>query len=65
VEGIYLDGVSEEITVDGGGVLSLPVRVRLQRANAQGIMKIDFVAEAMDDSGDRRVEDSRFLSPTP
>jgi cytochrome c oxidase accessory protein FixG len=64
-EGVYLDGVSERITVDGGGVLSLPVRVRAQRATAGGIMKIDFVAEAMDDSGDRRVEDSRFLSPTP
>jgi cytochrome c oxidase accessory protein FixG len=65
VDGIYLDGVSEEITVDGGGVLSLPVRARVQRSNTHGIMVIDFVAEAMDDSGDRRVEDSRFLSPTP
>ena len=64
-EGVYLDGVSEEITVDGGGVLSMPVRVRSQRANTRGIMNIDFVTEAMDDSGDRRVEDSRFLSPTP
>ena len=64
-EGVYLDGMSEEITVDGGGVLSMPVRVRSQRANTRGIMNIDFVTEAMDDSGDRRVEDSRFLSPTP
>jgi len=65
IEGIHLDGVSDEIAVDGGGVLSLPVRVRVQRARARGTMKIDFVAEAMDDSGDMRVEDSRFLSPTP
>ena len=65
VAGIHLDGVSDDVLVDGGGVLSLPVRVRLQRANARGIMKIDFIAEAMDDSGDMRVEDSRFLGPSP
>ena len=65
VQGIHLDGVSDEIVVDGGGVLSLPVRVRVQRANARGVMNIDFVAEAMDDSGDMRVEDSRFLGPSP
>jgi cytochrome c oxidase accessory protein FixG len=64
-DGIYLDGVADEVTVDGGGVLSLPVRVRAERTNARGIRKIDFIAEAMDDSGDRRVEDSRFLGPTP
>ena len=65
VEGIHLDGVADEVEVDGGGVLSLPVRVRAQRENAYGIMKIDFIAEAMDDSGDMRVEDSRFIGPTP
>jgi polyferredoxin len=65
IQGIHLDGVLEEIEVDGGGVLSLPVRVRAQRANAHGIMKIDFIAEALDDSGDLRVEDSRFLGPSP
>ena len=65
VEGIYLDGIADEVVVDGGGVLSLPVRVRARREDAYGIMKIDFKAEAMDDSGDVRVEDSRFLGPTP
>jgi len=65
VEGIYLDGIDDEVTVDGGGVLSLPVRVRAERSNAYGIRKIDFIVEAMDDSGDLRVEDSRFLGPTP
>jgi len=65
VQGIHLDSVSDEIAVAGGGVLSLPVRVRVQRANAHGIMNIDFVVEAMDDSGDQRVEDSRFLGPSP
>ena len=65
VEGIHLDGEYYEVAVDGGGVLSLPVRVRVQRANAYRIMKIDFIAKAMDDSGDMRVEDSRFLGPSP
>ena len=65
VEGIHLDGEYYEVAVDGGGVLSLPVRVRVQRANAHGIMKIDFIAKPMDDSGDMRVEDSRFLGPSP
>ena len=32
---------------------------------AYGIMNIDFIVDAMDDSGDMRVEDSRFLGPTP
>ena len=65
VEGIHLDGVADTVAVDGGGVLSIPLRARAQRKNAYGIMKIDFIVEAMDDSGDRRVEDSRFLGPTP
>jgi len=65
VQGIHLDGVYDEVVVDGGGVLSLPVRVRVERANARGVMNIDFIAEAMDDSGDMRVEDSRFLGPSP
>jgi cytochrome c oxidase accessory protein FixG len=65
VDGLYLDGVPEEIAVDGGGVLSLPLRVRAQRTDAYGIRKIDFVVEATDDSGDKRIEDSRFLGPTP
>jgi len=65
VEGIHLDGIGDAILVDGGGVLSVPVRARAQRDHAFGVMKINFIAEALDDSGDRRVEDSRFLGPTP
>jgi len=65
VEGIHLDGIGDAILVDGGGVLSVPVRARVHRDIAFGVMKIDFIAEALDDSGDRRVEDSRFLGPTP
>jgi len=65
VQGIHLDGEYYEVAVDGGGVRSLPVRVRVQRANARGVMNIDFIAEAMDDAGDMRVEDSRFVGPSP
>jgi len=65
VEGIHLDGIGDAILVDGGGVLSVPVRARVHRDHAFGVMKIDFIAAALDDSGDRRVEDSRFLGPTP
>ena len=65
VEGIHLDGVGDAILVDGGGVLSVPVRARAHRDKAFGVMKIDFIAEALDDTGDKRVEDSRFLGPTP
>jgi len=65
VDGIYLDGVDETVTVTGGGVLSLPIRARAQRDNAFGIMTINFIATALDDSNDSRTEDSRFLGPTP
>ncbi len=65
VDGITLEGVENPITVDGGGVLSVPVRARAHRDDAYGVMRIDFVVEALDDAGDRRVEDSRFLGPTP
>jgi cytochrome c oxidase accessory protein FixG len=65
VEGIHLDGIGDSLLVEGGGVLSVPVRARVHRDHAFGVMKIDFIAEALDDSGDRRVEDSRFLGPTP
>lgn len=65
VEGIHLDGIRDALLVEGGGILSIPVRARVHRDHAFGVMKIDFIAEALDDSGDRRVEDSRFLGPTP
>jgi len=65
VEGMQLDGIADTVMVAGGGVLSLPVRVRARRENARGIMTIDFVAAATDGSGDRRVEASRFLGPMP
>jgi cytochrome c oxidase accessory protein FixG len=65
VEGISLRGVGETVLVEGGGVLSLPVRARARRDDTYGVMKIEFVAAAADDSGDVQVEDSRFLGPTP
>jgi cytochrome c oxidase accessory protein FixG len=68
VEGVTdlkLDGVAEEITVPGGGVLSLPVRARTHRDNAYGIMNITFTVTAVDDVDVSMEEDSRFLGPTP
>ncbi len=63
--GIELDGVDDEVRVDGGGVLSLPVRVRVARDDAFGISNIDFAVVATDDETVAVIEDSRFLGPTP
>ena len=67
VDGISLDGVGDGniVHVDGGGVLSLPVRARVHRDNAYGIMVIQFSVTATDDESDSIHEDSRFLGPTP
>mgnify|MGYP001811968670 CR=1 FL=1 len=65
VDGLVLDGASDTVTVEGGGVLSLPVRARTQRDNAYGIMNISFTAEATDNTSVAVTEDSRFLGPTP
>ena len=65
VDGIALDGVGETITVEGGGVLSLPVRARAPREDSYGIMNIQFIVTAVDDEGVTVAEDSRFLGPTP
>ena len=65
VEGLTLDGVDNPVSVEGGAVLSLPVRARTHRDNAYGIMNITFSVSATDDDSVGRVEDSRFLGPTP
>jgi cytochrome c oxidase accessory protein FixG len=65
VPGLVLDGVADAVTVEGGGVLSLPVRARTQRDNAYGIMNITFTVTAVDDENIAMIEDSRFLGPTP
>jgi polyferredoxin len=65
VPGLALDGVADEISVAGGGVLSMPVRVRTNRDNAYGIMNITFSLTATDDESIAVIEDSRFLGPTP
>ena len=65
VTGLSLDGVSDEITVAGGGVLSLPVRARTHRDHAYGIMDIAFAVTAIDDERVVVMEDSRFLGPAP
>jgi hypothetical protein len=61
---LTLDG-ADEVTVEGGNVLSQPVRARTHRDNAYGIMNITFTVTAADDDGVVVVEDSRFLGPTP
>ena len=65
IDGIHLDGVDDDILVDGGGVLNLPLRARAHRDHAYGIMAIEFAATALDDETVSVVEDSRFLGPTP
>ncbi len=65
VPGVELDGVSGEIDVEGGEVLSLPVRARAHRDDAYGIMNISFTVEATDNADVAVTEDSRFLGPTP
>ena len=65
VEGITLDGVAEVVEVEGGGVVSLPVRARAHRNNSYGIMNIEFSVTATDDASISMTEDSRFLGPTP
>ena len=65
VDGIELDGVDNPVVVEGGGVLSVPVRARAHRDDAYGIMTITFSAVATDDPGVAIEEDSRFLGPMP
>ena len=65
VPGVVLEDVGETVTVDGGGVLSLPVRARAPEGSAYGIMDISFIVTDVDDPGVTRIEDSRFLGPTP
>ncbi len=65
IPNLVLDGVEDTIDVDGGGVLSLPVRARVHRENAYGIMNITFTVAAADDASVFVIEDSRFLGPTP
>ena len=57
--------MGETITVEGGGVLSLPVRARAPREDSYGIMSIQFILTAVDDEDVTVAEDSRFLGPTP
>jgi len=65
VAGISLDGVDDEITIAGGEVLTLPVRVRAARDSANGIATINFVVTATDDASVTAAQDSRFIGPTP
>jgi cytochrome c oxidase accessory protein FixG len=64
LDGIVLDGAGDSVRVEGGGVLSLPVRVRANRDDVQGVNTIFFNIEALDDASVAIEEDSRFISPT-
>jgi cytochrome c oxidase accessory protein FixG len=64
IEGITLDGAAEVVSVEGGDVLSLPVRVRVHRDDSYGISNIEFGITAVDDASIAIVEDSRFLGPS-
>jgi len=65
VPGIKLDGAPDVVVVDGGSILSLPVRARVHRDNAYGIMNITFSISDVDDASLAVTENSRFLGPTP
>ncbi len=64
MQGAVLDGVGDSVPVEGGGVLSLPVRVKARREDARGVNTILFRIEAMDDASVVIEEDSRFIGPT-
>ncbi len=64
LEGIVLDGVGDSVRVEGGDVLSLPVRVRARRDEVSGVNTIFFNIEALDDASVAIEEDSRFIGPT-
>ena len=63
--GIELDGIANPVVVEGGGVLSVPVRARAHRDNAYGVNNIIFSIEDVEDTSVAITEDSRFLGPTP
>ena len=65
VDGIRSMASATTVNVDGGGVLSLPVRARAHRDNAYGIMTIQFHCDGNRRRGMSVTEDSRFLGPTP
>jgi cytochrome c oxidase accessory protein FixG len=64
LDGVVLDGAGDSVRVEGGGILSLPVRVRANRDDVQGVNTIFFNIEALDDASVAIEEDSRFISPT-
>jgi cytochrome c oxidase accessory protein FixG len=63
-DGIVLDGAPEIVSVDGGGVHSLPVRVRASSADTPGINEIEFTVVDIE-SNEQQIEDSRLIGPLP
>jgi len=53
-----------EIVVESGGVLELPIRLRVDEASLQARSTvIEFSLVAMDDAGMSATETARFLGP--
>ena len=61
--GLELDGVPENIPIEGGGIVSLPVRVRVKGGEIRGSRAIAFTATPSDNADDLRVTESRFVGP--
>jgi len=56
----------EQIAVEAGGVLDVPVRLRASEdVLTERSTRIDFVVQATDDPAIRVIEDARFLGPAP
>ena len=65
MQGAVLDGVGDSVQVEGGGIVSLPVRVKARREDAHGVNTILFSVGALDDASVVIEEDSRFIGPMP
>ena len=61
--GLELDGVPQSIPIEGGGIVSLPVRVRVRSGEIRGSRAIAFTATPSDNADDLRVTESRFVGP--
>ena len=61
--GLELDGVPRSIPIEGGGIVSLPVRVRVKGGGIRGSRAIAFTATPSDNADHLRVTESRFVGP--
>jgi cytochrome c oxidase accessory protein FixG len=63
--GAQVDTDAQTVTVPGGQVVSLPVRVRVVPAQTSGSLKITLSAEAVDGSDVSVHAKARFIAPLP